>query len=594
MASVVSYTLAEVRRKLDESDDEICHDSDTDRDSNYQVSDIEPDSEENSNVSESESERQSAADVADVASDAGDTDTGSGVLQDVASTSSRTEWIPVTDKYVSPADISFTAAAGIVQPCDLTADSQPIEFLQLFVTDNVFDLFVDETNRYAMQYINKAIKKPRSRVNQWNATDAPEMKKFIGLLLAMGIVKKPNIEDYWSTDPILSTPLFNDTISRDRFTLLLKFWHFSNNEEVKEGDRLFKLKTICDRLLERFQAVYTPGKQLSIDESMVLWRGRLMFRQYIPGKRHKYGVKLYMLCEPSGYVWNAVVYSGKSDPVSGLGHSESVVMKLMEKRLDCGHILFVDNFYTSFPLSQELLKRHTLLCGTLRRNRKHLPEAVVSAKLKTGQHIARRNGRTVVMKWKDKRDVMMLSTLHTGNMTDSSKVNRRGEHVKKPDCVIDYNQHMCGVDRIDQLMAYYTPLRKTLKWYRKVVLQFLDMAVVNAYLLYTKLGGSKRQIWFRKQIIRSLVAADDRPKELQPTTSSFMHHKASDLSRLSGQHYFDVIPATDAKSAPTRKCVVCRKRGQRKETRYLCETCPSKPALCVVPCFKDFHSSANF
>jgi len=108
--------------KLDESDDDICNDSHADRDSNYQVSDIEPDSEVGSNVSESESERQSVADAADVASDAGDT--GSGVLQGIASTSTCTEWIPVTDKYVSPADISFTATAGTLQPCDLTANSQ--------------------------------------------------------------------------------------------------------------------------------------------------------------------------------------------------------------------------------------------------------------------------------------------------------------------------------------------------------------------------------------------------------------------------------------------------------------------------------------
>jgi len=47
------------------------------------------------------------------------------------------------------------------------------------------------------------------------------MKKFIGLLLAMGIVKKPNTEVYWSTDPVLSTPLFNKTMPRDRFELLL-------------------------------------------------------------------------------------------------------------------------------------------------------------------------------------------------------------------------------------------------------------------------------------------------------------------------------------------------------------------------------------
>ena len=120
-----SFTLAEVIRKLDESDEEVCDDSDTDRDSNYQVSDVERDSDVVSHVSESERES-----VADVASDAGDS--GSDVQQDVASTSTRTEWVPVTDNYVSPADIVFTATAGIVQPCDLTADSMPIDFFQLF------------------------------------------------------------------------------------------------------------------------------------------------------------------------------------------------------------------------------------------------------------------------------------------------------------------------------------------------------------------------------------------------------------------------------------------------------------------------------
>jgi len=156
---------------------------------------------------------------------------GSDVQQDVASTSTRTEWVPVTDNYVSLAGMVFTATAGIVQPCDLTADSMPIDFFQLFVTDSLIDLFADKTNRYATQYINTATKKPRSRVHRWNATDASEMRKFISLLLAMGIVKKPHIEDYWSTDPILSTPVFNDTMSRDRFELLLKFWQFSKTKK---------------------------------------------------------------------------------------------------------------------------------------------------------------------------------------------------------------------------------------------------------------------------------------------------------------------------------------------------------------------------
>ena len=128
-----------------------------------------------------------------------------------------------------------------------------------------------------------------------------------------------------------------------------------------DDDRLFKLKDICNALLDRFQALHSPDREVSIDESMVLWRRRLIFRQYIPGKRQKYGVKLYMLCEPSGYAWNFFIYCGKLDPISGFGHAETVVLKLMEKLLDCGRVLYVDNFYTSVPLAEELLKRKTLL-----------------------------------------------------------------------------------------------------------------------------------------------------------------------------------------------------------------------------------------
>ena len=53
-----------------------------------------------------------------------------------------------------------------------------------------------------------------------------------------------------------------------------------------------------------------------------------------------------MLCEHIEYVWNVPVYCGKMDPLSGFGHAETVVLQLMEKLLDRGHALYVDNFYT--------------------------------------------------------------------------------------------------------------------------------------------------------------------------------------------------------------------------------------------------------
>ena len=105
------------------------------------------------------------------------------------------------------------------------------------------------------------------------------MKKFLEIILTMGILKKPNIADYWSTEPITATPGVNKIMPRNRFELLLKFWHFSNSERQVEGDRLHKLSDVQEALVSRFQAAYTPEKEISIDESMVLLIGRLQFRQ---------------------------------------------------------------------------------------------------------------------------------------------------------------------------------------------------------------------------------------------------------------------------------------------------------------------------
>ena len=220
------------------------------------------------------------------------------------------------------------------------------------------------------QELNQHTLKRHSKFRNWSPTDPSEMRKFIGILLNMGLVRKPSVEDYWSTDPVLATPVVSSVMPRDRFEVLMRMWHFANNEDTVPGDRLHKIRQVCDSILDRFQDVYHPGKELSIDESMVLWRGRLVFCQYIPGKKHKYGIKLYLLCEPSGYIWNAMLYCGKSDPIAGLGHGEAVVMKLMDKRLNVGHELYVDNFYTGMSLAKELLKRKTLLCGTVRKTRR--------------------------------------------------------------------------------------------------------------------------------------------------------------------------------------------------------------------------------
>lgn len=49
---------------------------------------------------------------------------------------------------------------------------------------------------------------------------------------------------------------------------------------------------------------------------MLLWRGKLLFKQYIKNKKQKYGIKFYELCTPHGFVLNIEIYKGKNIEVN--------------------------------------------------------------------------------------------------------------------------------------------------------------------------------------------------------------------------------------------------------------------------------------
>jgi hypothetical protein len=144
--------------------------------------------------------------------------------------------------------------------------------------------------------------------------------------------------------------------------------------------------------------VYYSGKELSLNESMVLWRGRLLFRQFIQNKHHKYGIKLYMLTEPNGIIIKFAVYTGASGDLGGKGHSANVVLHLMEEKLNTGHSIFMDNFYNSYDFAQKLLEKNTYCIGTLRENRLNTPKDVVTAKLKVGKPVSKYSNNVMIGK----------------------------------------------------------------------------------------------------------------------------------------------------------------------------------------------------
>ena len=108
-------------------------------------------------------------------------------------------------------------------------------------------------------------------------------------------------------------------MSSRRFELILKFLHLSDSrQQPSHGEtgynKLYKIRPLLNLIVENFQSVYTPTQSLSIDESMIRFKGRLAFLQYMPKKPHKWGMKAWVLADAAnGYVWDWRLYAGKED-----------------------------------------------------------------------------------------------------------------------------------------------------------------------------------------------------------------------------------------------------------------------------------------
>ena len=164
------------------------------------------------------------------------------------------------------------------------------------------------------------------------------MKHLLRTLMLMIKEAKFSVVDPYGlllmVDPFYKNNFVPRIMSRNRFQLLLRFVHFADNQGEAVDDRLSKVRKLLEILEKNFTKCRRPGETIAIDETMVHWRGRLIFRQYNPGKAHKYGVKIYKLCDQEGYTYTSYVNAGKDGyalrgrPTATATHSTQIVLDL--------------------------------------------------------------------------------------------------------------------------------------------------------------------------------------------------------------------------------------------------------------------------
>ncbi|KAK1784006.1 hypothetical protein P4O66_004496 [Electrophorus voltai] len=363
-------------------------------------------------------------------------------------------------------------------------------------------------------------------------------------------------------------------------------------------DCLFRLKPFMEQILTACQAYYQPHQNIAVDERMVATKARISMKQYIKDKPTKWGYKLFVLGDSAnGYTWNFSVYEGKARKPSGKGLSFDAVVNLIHvPSLGTGYTVYVDNFYTSSLLFRHLHGIGFGACGTIQHNRIGFPKTSANdlpKKAARGEMRWIRDGPLMFVKWKDTRDVTMCSTVHKAYSGKTVQRRVRNEsstwsiqQIPVPDTVKAYNKFMGGVDLSDALIKYFSVTQKSRRWYMKLFLHFIDIVVVNSFIIQKEMALAKKkkplnQKQFR-EVLCSELAGVVRTQESPPVEATSASSSAPRVPERRPQVCLPVTvcePSTDIRQKATkgrRKCVKCKNKKM-----FMCSSCGIP--LCVKP-----------
>ncbi|KAJ8884983.1 hypothetical protein PR048_011179 [Dryococelus australis] len=176
------------------------------------------------------------------------------------------------------------------------------------------------------------------------------------------------------------------------------------------------------------------------------------------------------------------------------------------------------------------------------------------------------------MKWKDKREVNIMSTKQTLDFAATGKVHwMQQTKVMKPTAVIDYNMKMRGVDVGDRILSKFHVIRRYNTAYKKIFFYVVDMMLLNSYELYKKLHGKEDRTFhtFKQRLAEELLESyfkEDVVKIRSVTPGNLP-------SRLSQDTVCDTWRFTftsEWSTFPRETCSLCSKGGEIRKSCVVC------------------------
>ena len=186
--------------------------------------------------------------------------------------------------------------------------------------------------------------------------------------------------------------------------------------------------------------------------------------------------------------------------------------------------------------------------------------------------------------WRGKRDVRVLTNIHhppaEGNFCDNN-----GKAIK-PQIVADYSRHMGYVDKGDRMAESHSINRRSWKWTKKLFFHMFELAILNSYILFSTLGGTKILHGdFRMTLMKNLMAQAGQERNVQRPVGRPAVAAATQAIRFEerGRTHWPIPSAT------RRRCRMCSDRGVTRKVKMICQRC-GVALCCDSTCFRDYRN----
>lgn len=455
----------------------------------------------------------------------------------------------------------------------------PLECWNCFFTNDILETIVTYTNQYI-----QSIKDNYERERDARPIDLIELKAFIGLLFLAGVYKgnRLSLEELWGTNGD-GVEKFGLVMSIKRFKFIIRCLRFDDRqtrEERKKVDKLAAVRDIFTKFVENCQRNYSLGENVTLDEKLEAFRGRCSFRQYIPSKPAKYGLKIFALVDAKVcYLYNLEMYAGKQPegPFDVSNKPADIVKRMIEPIKGTGRNLTADNWFTDFDLVEKLRQDRISFVGTVKKNKRALPPEFVSTAGR--QQYSSKFGfsdSTTLVSYVPKKGktVILVSTLHNDKSIDPDTGNQM-----KPSIITFYNETKGGVDTADKMCASYNVSRNVRRWPMVWFFSMLNISGINSQIIYFGNGSEEiRRRQFLKKLSHELVL--EHLTRRSQITSGIPFALQERLNRFRPRPPAEAQHEDDEPLRKKRRCVPCTSEtGLRRLSRYQCKKC--QKSLCL-------------